>query len=453
MYALCNAGTVTAPVSAIGGVAPVTCEVIGGKGTIVSGQWTYNATVDESFTVTVRCTDACGAECESSFDVSIDINDPPVCAMPDQYFTGCDIINASAEIQVTDDNLSSIKKLSGPGVITNGVWSYTAGVEGTYTVVFEAKDACNAKTTCSFNVTFDLNNAPSCNLRDTTITVCDVGDVTLLLNPTDPDLGVRPGEEVTCTLVSGPGSIVGNEWHYHLLEYQPIDLTVRCTDACGLWCEKTVTIDFEQGDVIGGLCDNWNDRTITLCGPGTFCFDIPPSCDIILGQGKAEGVNLCFTVEEAGVYWADIECADGCGNTCESRAYFTVVFDPDMPECDASTTATRKNTGGVSVSSAGEPCECPLRGDMNYDNQITAEDLSQLAAFFTDGRQPAGASANCPALNVADVNCDGQLTIKDVEYMAAYLYSSGPAPCTKCASEAASTVTPRPITDLKRVTQ
>ena len=27
---------------------------------------------------------------------------------------------------------------------------------------------------------------------------------------------------------------------------KPVEVTIRCTDACGLWCEKTITIDFEQ---------------------------------------------------------------------------------------------------------------------------------------------------------------------------------------------------------------
>jgi hypothetical protein len=400
----------------------------------------------------VRCQDQCGAECESSFNVSIEVNDPPVCNMPDQSFVGCDLIEASVALQVIDDNLTGIRKVAGPGVIENGVWSYTAGVSGTFEVVFEARDACNIKTQCSFLVTFDLNDAPVCNLRDTTIVVCDVGDVTLELNPTDPDLGVNPNEVVTCELISGPGSIVGNEWHYHLLEYQPVTLTIRCTDACGLSCETTITVDFEEGDVVSGLCDSWNDRTITLCGPGTFCLDVPPTCGIVFGQGKVEGVNLCFDVEEEGVYWADIVCEDGCGNVCESRAYFTVVFDPELPNCDPTTVSgTRKSAGGADVSSAGDvECACPLRGDLNYDNEITAEDLGILASYSAEGTQPAGASADCPSANVADVNCDGQIDARDIQYLSNYLFAAGQPPCTRCASSKA-TKAARPLSDLKLI--
>ena len=199
------------------------------------------------------------------------------------------------------------------------------------------------------------------------------------------------------------------------------------------------------------MCDFWQSSTVYMCGPGTFCFDIPSQCDIVIGQGKTDGMNLCFEVEEAGEYWVDIECEDECGNFCERRAYFTVVFDPDLPDCDPTTVSDgRKDPGGADVSSAGDvPCECPLRGDLNYDNEITAEDMGILAAFFTDGMRPADASVDCPSENVADVNCDGQLNIQDVQYLGNYLFANGPVPCTRCASTVAKTA--RPLSELKQI--
>jgi hypothetical protein len=54
------------------------CEIVSGPGTLTDGLWCYTPSGDETAMVTVKCTDECGAVCESSFTVTFDLDEPPV---------------------------------------------------------------------------------------------------------------------------------------------------------------------------------------------------------------------------------------------------------------------------------------------------------------------------------------------------------------------------------------
>ncbi|MEW5874166.1 MAG: dockerin type I domain-containing protein [Candidatus Zixiibacteriota bacterium] len=427
----CEGAEATAPVSAFdpdGNL--VGCEVYSGPGEIIDGEWVWDANSEGEYEVTVRCYDECGAECYGSFYVSIDLNEPPVCNIEgNYYFQGCDDVKAQIPINAydPDGNLKRCVKKTGIGTLVNGVWTYTASTSGTHSIQIECTDSCGASSLCEFSVTFDLNDPPICNFNDTTIVVCGAGDIVVPLPSFDTD-----GNLAGCTLLSGPGSIIGHEWYYHLLEDTPVELLIRCVDECGMECVSTWVINFEFGDVLN--CDFNMPDTVFMCGPGEFCLDIPPGCEVAVGLAKVEGVTMCFEATEEGTYWADITCGDACGNECTRRASFEVVFT-DLPDCGPTIVSGRTTEPGVTPQAAeAEPCDCPVRGDLSGEGEVTALDVSLLTALL----QQEGISAafrqdpNCPIEGRADVNCDGAVNMRDVQELADYIFHRGKMPCGRC---------------------
>ena len=426
----CSSVNASVPVSATDPDGNLSgCEVISGPGQIVGGNWTYTATSSGTYNVTVRCTDQCGSYCEGTFKVTFDLNEAPQCQFDDTYyFSGCENVKGTIPLSVydPDGNFKRCRLISGPGALVDGQWVYTSSISNTFHVVIECSDSCGAVCQADFDVTFDLNSPPICNLRDTTIIVCGPSTtVHLPLNPYDADENL-----VGCTLISGPGSIVGNEWIYHLLEDTPVDLVIRCTDECGMYCESSVHIEFQFGDV--NPCSFAQDQQVYLCGPGEFCLDVPPGCDVTFGQGKVDGVDLCFLATEEGRYWALIECTDDCGNVCNDTAYYQVHFDPSLPNCGPSSAGTKTGSGSSVTSASTDPCACPARGDIDADGSITGIDLSLLARFISKEILTVRGTDDCPLWNRADINCDGRIDMDDITALQAYLFAGGKLPCDDC---------------------
>ncbi len=409
----------------------VICTVVSGPGQIVNGNYVWSTTQQGVYDVTIACFDECEAFCEETFTLNIDINDAPVCNISDQTFSGCDILSASVPINPTDEdgNFRRCRLIAGPGTLVDGNWVFNTTITGQYDVIIECSDSCGAISTCSFTATFEANSAPICNFGDTLITVCGPeSTVRLALDVIDAN-----DNFIGCTLISGPGSIEGNEWVYHLLEDLPVDLVIRCEDECGIFCEKSFTVSFEYGDV--NPCDFMVEDTVYVCGPGEFCLDIPPGCDATFGQGvqgSVDGIDLCFLATEEGRYWANIECTDDCGNTCSDTAYFEVRFDPTLPECGPGAVST-KDGSRSNVQSAGfDPCDCPVRGDLDGDGELTSADLSLLGNFLSRGALTVYGTEHCPMETRADVNCDGKVDMTDHDDLRLYLFMNGVEPCSDC---------------------
>ena len=154
-FDLCQPGQISVPVSATGGAGAVNCQVISGPGSISGGQWSYNATVDESFTVTVECTDACGVSCQGSFDVDINVNEAPVCNGPgDMTIEKCDLTEIVLPMTASDPdgNLAGCQVISGPGSIVGGTWHFTPPAFAQYCVTVQCSDDCGATCETSFCV-------------------------------------------------------------------------------------------------------------------------------------------------------------------------------------------------------------------------------------------------------------------------------------------------------------
>jgi hypothetical protein len=143
---------------------------------------------------------------------------------------------------------------------------------------------------------------------------------------------------------------------------------------------------------------------------------------------------MCFEATEEGTYWADITCSDACGNECTRRAYFEVVFT-DLPDCGPTIVSGRTDrpTDGSQTAQA-EPCDCPVRGDLSGEGELTSLDLSLVISILQQEPLPANLrnDPDCPMQGRADVNCDGVVDIRDVQDLAEYVFHNGKVPCGRC---------------------
>ncbi len=245
---LCESQEVCLPVS---GSDPddnlVSCEVVNDKGGIENGEWCYTPTQDEVVEVTVRCTDECGAYCESDFAITFDINEEPVCDIPDGgEFFACSDTTFSFQIGASDPdgNLSGCTKISGPGTYDGTTWTFTTSGSGQYIGDFECTDECGLTCSGSIVVDFTLNSAPVCDLPSSQmIGQCEPIPVALPVAATDVDDNLA-----SCQVVSGPGTIQNGLWQYTPTGSETVNVTVRCTDECGAYCEDSfeITIDIGQ---------------------------------------------------------------------------------------------------------------------------------------------------------------------------------------------------------------
>ncbi|MBI3871979.1 MAG: VWA domain-containing protein, partial [candidate division Zixibacteria bacterium] len=314
------------------------CSITSGPGTLSGGNWCYTPTGEQSVTVSIRCTDACGAVCEKTFHVTFDINDAPVCGVPrDTTIFQCAPTQVCLPVSATDANGNSTgcSITSGPGTLSGGNWCYTPTGDQTVDVTIRCSDACGAFCEKTFHVTFDINDAPVCNLpRDTTIFQCAPAQVCLPTSATDVN-----GNLTGCSITSGPGALTSGNWCYTPTGDQTVDVTIRCDDACGAFCEKTFHVTFDVNDA--PVCSVPRDTTILQCAPAQVCLPVSATdangnftgCSITSGPGTLSGGNWCYTPAGDEAVAVTIRCSDACGAFCEKT--FHVTFDiNDAPVCD-----------------------------------------------------------------------------------------------------------------------
>ena len=168
--------------------------LVSGPGAIASGNWCYTPTISEIVTLTVMCVDSGGLSCESTFDVYLNINDAPVCHVPnDTTIVQCSPAKVTLPFSVSDPdaNVDSCMVISGPGSLSRGNWSYTPpSGNDTADVLIRCIDDCGAFCEDGFRIIFKINTAPLCvSPHDTTIVQCSPATVNIPVAASIPDGG------------------------------------------------------------------------------------------------------------------------------------------------------------------------------------------------------------------------------------------------------------------------
>ena len=296
------------------------CQITGGPGQLIGGQWCYTPTGDQTAAVTIRCTDACGAFCEKTFRVTFDVNDPPVCEFQTPSPPVCTPSVFIVPFTVTDpeDNLDTCI-LYGPGTLTDHVYSYVPTGGETIHVIIRCYDACHDSCEIAFSVTFPSKQPPTCNIpSDTIIYQCTPTPVCL------PVSGSSPNPPVVCAVTSGRGQVTGGNWCFTPADDDTVRVTIRCTDICGAYCEDSFRVIFVVNDP--PTVNLGPDQNKFICSPEQLCYPYTVSDPdgltglvetLIFGPPGAVidtlGNKVCFTPDTAGSYTLIVRVVDTCG--------------------------------------------------------------------------------------------------------------------------------------------
>ncbi len=315
----------------------VGCAVQNGPGTVSGGNWCYTPSGDQVVSVTIRCTDACGAYCDETFQVTFQMNEAPVCAaVTDTTYFQCVPAEVCRPVSATDadGNFSSCAVLSGPGTVSGGNWCYTPAGDETVNVTIRCSDVCGAYCDETFSVTFNINEAPACvALADTSYFQCVPTQVCRPVSATDAD-----GNFSSCAVLTGPGTVSGGNWCYTPAGDETVNVTIRCTDACGAFCDESFSATFAINEA--PVCTPIPDTSFFQCAPAQVCLPVLSTdadgnlsnCAIVNGPGTLSSGNWCYTPSGDETVNVTIRCTDACGAYCEES--FSVTFSMnDAPAC------------------------------------------------------------------------------------------------------------------------
>ncbi|MEW5702805.1 MAG: HYR domain-containing protein [Candidatus Zixiibacteriota bacterium] len=207
---------------------------------------------------------------------------------------------------------------------------------GTSIVRCEAFDVAGNLGDCTFQVTVVDTTAPppcppTCVVRDTAFFLCAPAQVRVPVQAFD-----CKGAPAACAIVSGPGALIGNEWVYTPPGGDTrVDVSVRCTDSAGLFCESPFRVWFTFNRP--PTCHVPNDTTIVLCAPGTVCLPVtgtdpdgePVTCVLVGSKGALANGQWCYSVTRSESVSVTVRCRDACGALCVET--FTVTFMVNQP--------------------------------------------------------------------------------------------------------------------------
>ncbi|MDD4051309.1 MAG: FlgD immunoglobulin-like domain containing protein [candidate division Zixibacteria bacterium] len=310
-----------------GGQAPYVWEY---NGQTVTGQICFNLNDDSLVTGLIKVTDSCGRTDIATLVVHAVVNTAPVVTVTvtsPQFVcqTGGQVC---AKLTIVDpDNTLSGTSTIGTVNLSDSTVCFAADTSGHYCNTVIIADSCSLKDTVSYCVDVNLNDAPVCQLPgDTTYTMCEPIQICRPVSATDAD-----GNLVGCEIVSGPGTIINNNWCYMATESGSVDVTIKCTDQCAAACEGsfTTTFNVDRPPVVTCQVDTSFVMPVLqeICLIGFECYD--PDGDLVSctsNRGPINGGQICFLPEE-GLNNIIVEAEDACGRiaSCTTRVWVVVV--------------------------------------------------------------------------------------------------------------------------------
>ncbi|MFH2055766.1 MAG: FlgD immunoglobulin-like domain containing protein, partial [bacterium] len=285
-------------------------------------------------TRTWTATDACGNSAQCVQAISVVDGTPPVITCPADVQLDCD--------ESTDPGntgtATAVDNCDPAPVITFADSQNDNVITRTWT----ATDADGNSSQCVQTIEVGDGTAPVCSVpASQTMFRCNLSGVSLPVSAT---------HDAVCEVVNGPGTIVNDYWTYTPTGDQTVNVTVRCTDACGMFCEDEFSITFEINEApdvdvaasattpfcgLNGdyeICvpfsyDDGDDNIVDVWVEGDFA---PLTVDYANGEG-----SFCFAPPAVdAVYTFTVNVLDDCDELAEDVHVHTVNVDE---ECDTTT--------------------------------------------------------------------------------------------------------------------
>ncbi|MBI3872115.1 MAG: T9SS type A sorting domain-containing protein [candidate division Zixibacteria bacterium] len=346
-YNRCAPAQVCLAVSATGDHKP-TCALISGPGALAQGAWCYTPSgVDTSFTVTIRCTDTCGAFCEGSFHVTYKFNKlAQINFGRDTSVFQCTLTPICVPYTVTDpDGLAGIIEtlVSGPPSATidtaGNKICFTPTASGSYTIIAREEEPCYFVDYDTIVVTVTLNSPPVIDLGvDKTVFLCATAPICVPYTVSDPNGLGKLGEH----LLSGPAGTAidtaGNKVCFTPGTSGNFTIVVIVTDACGAFDMDTAVVHVTYNGP--PTIDFGSDQSVTLCTPSQICAPYVVSdpngpgklTDMLLSGPPAAFLDtlnrrVCFTPGSSGTYTIIAKVTDSCGSEDRDTVVYTVTLN------------------------------------------------------------------------------------------------------------------------------
>ncbi|KAA3633770.1 MAG: hypothetical protein DWP97_08435, partial [Calditrichaeota bacterium] len=333
----CTPSQVCLPVSADDADGNLSfCQITSGPGTISGGNWCYTPTASQVVNVTVRCEDACGASCESSFSVEFMVNNAPTVDfenLPTQNL--CEPAEICVGYTLDDPDVGQgriLTLLSANGTLdtTNHEVCFTPTTSGTYTFILGVTDDCGANDVDTVEIQVVLNSAPVVNLgSDQTIELCEVQEICLPVSVSDVD------NNITSTNFTGPGTYASSEVCFTPASSGSYQFILEVEDNCGALTTDTlnITIVLNNAPTVAFGAD----INTQLCTPSEICIPYTPNDadglaglieDMFSGFGAIDTLNnqICFTPATAGSYEFIVSVTDSCGAVAYDTTTVTITF-------------------------------------------------------------------------------------------------------------------------------
>ncbi|MCK4856713.1 MAG: T9SS type A sorting domain-containing protein, partial [candidate division Zixibacteria bacterium] len=218
--------------------------------------------------------------------------------------------------------------------------TYSDGQTGNVlTRTWTAADDCSNSSQCVQTILVGDGTPPVCNVPDNqTIFQCE---------PAQDSLPVSATHNAVCEVISGPGEIIGDNRVYTPTGEETVSVTVRCSDACSLFCEDNfvITFDMNAAPTISmpatGTTVFYGSVTHEVCVPFTYgdeddnitdiWVDGPLPLTLTYSNGSGE---FCFTppaVEDTLVFTVYVQ--DACPNKAVAQAtHIRIIHVLPLPD-------------------------------------------------------------------------------------------------------------------------
>ncbi len=263
----------------------------------------------------------------------------------------------------TYDDVVTLSLKSGPGSVTDGVYSYSAPWDGNHidevhTVTIEASDGNGGTDEKTFDITVtDFNQGPTMgSIADTEM--YEDESLSITLSATDPE-----SDTLTYSITDGLGSIDGDEYVYPITwdsdhENDEFSVTIEVSDGNGAEDDETFTVlvrDVNRPPVIDSREPSGMSTSVDEGSTKTFSVTVTdPDGDSILYEWELDNIPVSTSGSE---YSYSPDYTDSGTHTVEVAAYDG--YDIVSTDWDV----TVNNVGTVSI---------PLSSGMNIGVEIPA---------------------------------------------------------------------------------